>query len=60
MPRPLSTLMIPDIMEIIDYATEPDRMSKPAAVSFLEQIEDEIRARKEALHDEMLNEAEPG
>ena len=48
---------VDDIMIIIDKATEPKAMSKAAALDFLEEIEAAIEYRKEALHDEIENEA---
>jgi polyhydroxyalkanoate synthesis regulator phasin len=42
-----------ELMDIIDNATGPDKMSKHDAKDLLEDIIDQIRGRIEALNDEI-------
>lgn len=49
-------MTVAEIMEEIDQATEPGKMSKQEAHDFLQQIIDEARDRMEALRDEMRGE----
>ena len=47
---------IDEIMKFIDSETEPSRMSRDEALDALEQVIDDLRARCEALRDEIAEE----
>lgn len=46
------------LLEQIDWATEPSRMSKSQALELLEQLVADIDSRIEALKEEIRNEGE--
>ena len=47
--------LIENIINVIDDACAPEKMTKPEAVDFLEQIVTEIDLRIEALREEMAH-----
>lgn len=48
-------MTVDQIMELIEKATEPSKMSKSEAREFMECVRDEIGFRIEALTEEMRN-----
>jgi len=47
-----------DLMKVIDDATSPQVMSKKEAFDYLGDVIDDLESRREALSEEMANEAD--